>query len=86
MFSDTLQTRENTAVGPSAPRQAENTFCAPMHVNKVLSLGRESGRRRGGASLIRRGGPTLSLIPVSGGDIQKIIVLVKIFRSRGASL
>lgn len=37
MFSDTLQTRGNTAVGPSAPRQAENTFCAPMHVNKVLS-------------------------------------------------
>lgn len=32
-----LQTTENTAVGPLAPRQAENTFCAPMHVNKVLS-------------------------------------------------
>lgn len=37
MFSDALQTTENTAVGPPGSGQAENTFCAPMHINKVLS-------------------------------------------------
>lgn len=37
MFSDAFQNTENTVVGPLAPGQAENTFCAPMHVNKGLS-------------------------------------------------
>lgn len=36
-FSDPLQTTQNTAVGLSASGQADDTFCAPMHVNKVLS-------------------------------------------------
>lgn len=35
MFSDALQTTENIAVGPPAFGLADDTFCTPMHANKV---------------------------------------------------